>query len=244
MMTVAVPPDIETSSESYAARFAGRTGRWLLDVQGCGTLQLMKAFPNSTVLEVGGGHGQLTPYLLEAGHKVTIHGSKPECMARVTKYLTTGRCEFRAGDLQQLPFPDKSHDVVIAYHLLSHLLEPEPFIAELVRVARKAVIVDFPTDRSINGVTMGLFWIKKKLEGNTRTFLTHDEKKVVNLFKRYGFRRSGRFAKFLIPMVLHRKLGIPRLSAMVEDFFRTAGMTSAFGSPVISCFVSEAALLL
>ena len=48
--------DIETSSEDYAKRFSGEVGKYFLDVQAKITLDLLKDLPNSSVLDVGGGH--------------------------------------------------------------------------------------------------------------------------------------------------------------------------------------------
>ena len=70
--------DIETSSAAYASRFSGPTGSWLLRVQAEATLSMLQSYPQATILEVGGGHGQLTPHLLKAGHSVTVLGSDKE----------------------------------------------------------------------------------------------------------------------------------------------------------------------
>ena len=56
--------DIETSSDDYAARFAGEIGAWLLKVQEEATLRMLAAYPNAKILDVGGGHGQLTGALI------------------------------------------------------------------------------------------------------------------------------------------------------------------------------------
>ncbi|MEM9907111.1 MAG: hypothetical protein AAF921_19010, partial [Cyanobacteria bacterium P01_D01_bin.44] len=67
--------DIETASDSYASRFAGKSGTWLLGVQQAATLKMLADYPQASVLDVGGGHGQLTEALIEQGHQVTVLGS-------------------------------------------------------------------------------------------------------------------------------------------------------------------------
>ena len=67
--------DVETSSAAYARRFEGSVGRWFLDVQARTTLELLRPRPRTSVLEVGGGHAQLTGPLVEAGCDVTVYGS-------------------------------------------------------------------------------------------------------------------------------------------------------------------------
>lgn len=44
-------------------------------------------------------------------------------------------------DLRRLPFRDGAFDVVLASEVLEHLVRPVEAIAELVRVARRAVIM-------------------------------------------------------------------------------------------------------
>ena len=56
-------------------RFSGAVGHWFLQRQAQLTLELLRALPGARVLDVGGGHGQLTRPLLEAGHPVTVLAS-------------------------------------------------------------------------------------------------------------------------------------------------------------------------
>ena len=58
--------DVETSSDAYARRFAGGVGRFFLGRQRDAVLALLAPFPRARVLDVGGGHGQLTgPLVVE-----------------------------------------------------------------------------------------------------------------------------------------------------------------------------------
>src|SRR5262245_29922879 len=100
--------DVETSSAGYAERFRGPVGAWFLDVQACTTLELLAPWPCTRVLDVGGGHGQLTGPLVEAGHAVTVYASDPLCRERVSAYVERGRAHFESGDLLHAPFPDRS----------------------------------------------------------------------------------------------------------------------------------------
>ena len=57
--------DIETSSDEYASRFSGEIGEWFLKVQEDATLGILAPFTQAKILDVGGGHGQLTGALIE-----------------------------------------------------------------------------------------------------------------------------------------------------------------------------------
>ncbi|MFL5492397.1 MAG: class I SAM-dependent methyltransferase, partial [Gemmatimonadales bacterium] len=106
--------DVATSSEDYARRFTGAAGRWFLESQTRITLGLLSTLPvGSSILDVGGGHAQITPPLLEAGYEVTVVGSDPCCSARLQTWLANGRCKFEVADLRALPYPDHSFDAVV-----------------------------------------------------------------------------------------------------------------------------------
>ena len=60
-------PDVETSSDGYAARFAGPAGRYMLGVQEAAVRSMLADLPpGASVLDVGGGHGQLLALMLDA----------------------------------------------------------------------------------------------------------------------------------------------------------------------------------
>lgn len=225
--------DLETSSEAYAQRFAGETGAWFLKVQEEATLRMLAPYPEAAILEIGGGHGQLTGALVEHGYTITVFGSAEICKARVARWVDSRRCSFRAGDLLDLPYEEQTFDVAISYRLLPHVNRWERLLSEAMRVARHAVIVDYPEIRSVNYAAPFLFRFKKNVEGNTRPYTCFRESELLPVFRQGGFARADRFAEFFLPMVLHRKLEAPRLSMLLEKVFRLSGLTGLFGSPVI-----------
>ena len=233
MTTFPETPDIETSSEDYARRFSGAVGAWFLGVQERATLDLLAPFPGATIVDVGGGHGQVTRPLIERGHPVTVLGSTDACSARIQPLLDRNGCSFKVGNLLELPYPDRSFDVVLSYRLLPHVVEWKRLLSELARVAKRAVIFDYPTTRSLNYFSGWLFGLKKRIEGNTRTFTCFAETDLLDQLHVHGFQRSGRFAEFFFPMVLHRTLRFPFLSAAMEGAARLCGVTHLLGSPVI-----------
>ncbi len=225
--------DIETSSDDYASRFAGATGEWMLGVQEKIALAKLKLSGASTILDVGGGHGQLAGPLCRAGFDVTVLGSDESCRARIAGLLGGGRCRFVVGDVIALPFADRSFDAAISFRLLTHCSRWPELVKELCRVARKSVVVDYPTSESLNMVAPALFGAKKRLEGNTRTWKLFRHEEVAEEFARHGFKPRSRTGQFFLPMVLHRALKMAPLSAGLEGVCRALGLTRAWGSPVI-----------
>jgi len=223
--------DIFTSSDDYATRYAGRVGEWMLRVQEQAVLRMLAPCPKASVLDVGGGHGQLTRALLENGYQVTVLGSAEACKGRIAPWLD--RINFDVGSLMSMPYPDRAFDVVISLRLMAHMPDWEGFVRELARVARTAVIVDYPEVRSINIVSTQLFGLKKRLEPNTRRFQCLRGKDLSRVFEEAGFKGSDRFPQYFLPMMLHRALKKQRLSTALESLLRAIGLTNLFGSPVI-----------
>jgi len=225
--------DVETSSEAYARRFAGGVGGWFLAVQAEATRDLLRPFPRARIVDVGGGHGQLAAPLADAGHDVTVVGSSEACRARVQSLVDRGGVRFQAADLLRLPFAARAFDVALAFRLLPHVARWRELVAELCRVAARAVIVDYPTTRSLNAVAGPLFGVKKRVEGDTRPFAVFDDGEVESAFASEGFRVAARRPEFAVPMALHRALGMAPLSRGLERAARLSGLTSRLGSPVI-----------
>jgi SAM-dependent methyltransferase len=227
-------PDVEASSDGYARRFSGPVGEWFLEVQTRITRELLAPLPPSLrILDVGGGHAQLTPALLDAGHEVVVLGSSPVCGERLKPFLHTGRCHFEVGGLRDLPYPDQSFDVALSFRLLSHVLSPETLIRELCRVSSRAVLLDYPSTRSLNVLAQSLFSVKLLIEKNTRTFTSFSPRFIRTAFERQGFRLAAARPQYLLPMALYRLLGSRSLSRGIEEPAARLGITRTLGSPTI-----------
>lgn len=225
--------DIETSSDEYASRFSGPVGEYFLKVQEEITLSLLEPWQGCQVLDVGGGHGQLATSLVREGFRVTVAASDTACRARLDKALSPGSLRFEVCDLLALPFEDRSFDVVLAFRLLPHEENWAAQISEMCRVAKHAVIVDYPDIRSFNLFYRRLFALKKGFERNTRKFITFRRRDVVDEFRGRGFGSITLNPEFFAPMVVHRFLRCVPLSRSIEHISRILGLTRLLGSPVI-----------
>ena len=225
--------DIETSNDDYATRFKGATGAWMLAVQTRLTRALLRNRPRGTLLDVGGGHGQLAYPLADDGWNVTVLGSAPSCRARLAALADAQRCTFTVGNVIDLPYPDRHFDAVVCFRLLTHCERWPLLVRELCRVSRGPVIVDYPTSQSVNAIAPALFSAKRKIERNTRTWRLFRHAEVTEAFAAAGFRVATRRKQFDLPMVLHRALRCAPLSAGLEALCRAGGLTALAGSPVI-----------
>jgi SAM-dependent methyltransferase len=226
-------PDVETSSDGYARRFAGPVGAFFLEVQSRLTLSLLEPFAGASVLDVGGGHAQLAGPLAERGFSVTVLGSDAACATRLRPLLDTGRVRFETGDLLAAPFPDRAFDVVLSFRLLPHVAEWPRLVGELCRLARRAAVVDYPSRRSVNAFADALFGWKRGVEKDTRPFLVFRDAEVAAEFRRAGLEPRAARREFLFPMALHRAHRSAGLARGLEALAAGLGLRALAGSPVI-----------
>jgi SAM-dependent methyltransferase len=225
--------DIETASLDYARRFSGTTGKWLLSRQTEILLDMVSEFQDATVLDVGGGHGQIAFPLCQRGFKLTVTGSSQECSFLIKELIENKSCDFVIADNINLPFPDNSFDIVTCFRLICHCNSWQKLIKELCRVARSCVIADYPTIYSVNLLAPKMFKLKKKIEGNTRIFTLFTHREIIDTFKREGFECLERKGEFFFPLALHRALKSKYISTILEAPFRYLRITDLIGSPVI-----------
>lgn len=235
MSEVAFPEtaDIETSSADYATRFRGEVGAWFLAEQAAAMRDLLRPLPaGARVLDVGGGHAQLTPVLVESGYDVTVAGSSDTCAERLAPWLGAS-CRFEVANVVALPFADRAFDAVVSVRLLPHVTAWQAVVGELGRVAEHMVVVDYPSKRSVNVIAEMLFAAKKRVEKNTRPFTSFHPREMTEAFRALGFSRFDARPQFLWPMVLHRMIGSAAVARALEGPGRALGLTRALGSPVI-----------
>ncbi len=205
----------------------------MLKVQEDLTLDLLRSTGAKTILDVGGGHGQLAHPLCREGFAVTVVGSALSCEKRIRDLVLAKKCEFVVGNVISLPFPDRSFDVVIAFRLVTHCAQWPVLIKELCRVARTAVIVDYPTSQSVNAIAPWLFEAKKKVETNTRMWTLFKHHQIREAFGNNGYRIEAKRGQFFFPMVVHRMLKSRGVSTAMEGVTRALGLNNLCGSPVI-----------
>lgn len=235
-------PDIESSTRDYAGRFAGNVGQWLLQQQVDATRRafesLLSGRQGLKVLDVGGGHGQNVSLMRELGHELTVFSSHEAPTEMVDAALRDGSITLDTGSLLSLPYADDSFDVVICYRIISHMASWEALVAELSRVARELVLVDYPSKRSVNVIADALFVLKKRIEKNTRRYGIFHDYQIDRAFAGHDRRCVYRRRQFFAPMAFYRAVGRVTFCRLASKTFRVLGLTSLFGSPVIAGYTN------
>jgi len=90
------------------------------------------------ILEAGCGTGRFSIYLAKKGKKVVAMDASKEMLniarEKAVKENVENKIEFVEGDIENIPFNDKSFHGVLSFAVLRHFNPPEKGISELCRV--------------------------------------------------------------------------------------------------------------
>jgi SAM-dependent methyltransferase len=141
------------------------------------------------VLEAGCGRGAFAGYLADQGARVTACDVSPVAVGLANRLLA-GRAEAVVADLQQLPFPDGSFDVVASLETVEHLPDPVQGMRELVRVLKPGgkLVLTGPNYLNLAGVLR----IALRLKGDRYTEMGQPVNQPLLLFQQaWRLRRLG-----------------------------------------------------
>ena len=96
--------------------------------------EILDGLPAGTALDAACGTGRVSELLARRGHRVVGVDSSPEMLDRARTRVPEG--DFRSGDLERLPVPDASVDLVVCSLALTHVPGLGPVMAEFARVLR------------------------------------------------------------------------------------------------------------
>ena len=120
-----------------------------------------------SVLDVCCGSGMISEYYAKEGAKVTGIDISPECIDR-TKIRSQRygfSAKFQIADSRNLPFLDNTFDIVSVHDGLHHLSNPKKAVTEMVRVAKRAVIIIEPAKALITDFSI-LLRFSRRYEGS------------------------------------------------------------------------------
>lgn len=103
-----------------------------------------------TIVDVGGGDGRVSRALAARGHDVLLLDGSQGALTRAPD-LKRARCQ-----IDRLPLPDASFDLVACCELLEHLPHPllERTCDELVRISRRYVLITVPHNEDLRLMTV------------------------------------------------------------------------------------------
>jgi ubiquinone/menaquinone biosynthesis C-methylase UbiE len=145
---------------------------------------VMQLAPRSRYADLGIGDGLLTLMLAEvAGHVTAVDISKEMLAQLATRAKAKGitNLEYVEGDIEDLPLPDASHDVVIASQALHHARSPAKCLSEAKRIlvrGGRLLVIDLLAHTEE--------WVRDKLE---HLHLGFTEQALAELVTQAGFEK-------------------------------------------------------
>lgn len=204
--------DHVSQMREYYRRTAGKYNSWHFNLDddyahNCAVRQvigLLAQQRDSTLLDVACGTGRGIKAALDAGFEAQGIDLCPDLLEIAKRDLKIPHEKLHCGDATQLPFPDNSFDVVCIFSALHHSAMPHTIVSELIRVARRAVVISDEANHLHGGVRQLL--IKLGLFRPVYRLLFRREPKIV----RRGATSEGDGPTFdfsleeIIPMVKRR----------------------------------------
>jgi SAM-dependent methyltransferase len=116
----------------------------------------------SSVLDVGAGTGRAMRFLQQHRADLRVIGVEPVAeLRKVGHEKGIAEANLVEGNGYELQFADESFDLVCEFGMLHHVREPERVIAEMLRVARKAIFLS--DSNNFGGGSLPARWVKQTL---------------------------------------------------------------------------------
>ena len=195
-------PDFEIERPAGLPRFH----HWLLSEKFAHAVADLRP-DGKSVLVVCGGSGMDAEFLAAAGAEVTTSdvslGAAVRARVRAERHEVS--YESIVADVEHLPFPDDSFDVVYVHDGLHHLVDPLAGLVEMARVATEAVCVTEPAQAALTSaaVRFGLA-LETEDAGNRVARLAVED--VTRILRDAGFTHVRGFR---YPMLYRHEPGAP-----------------------------------
>jgi ubiquinone/menaquinone biosynthesis C-methylase UbiE len=217
-----------------ALRFSGPIGTYLLETQERLLLESLAPFDGRRILDVGTGTGRAALTLARAGASVTGMDASTEMLAvaRARAAAAGLAIELVPGDAHHLPFADRGFDHAVCFRVIMHTPDWAQCLAELCRVTRGRLVIDFPGRRSAAALESAARRLALAVGRRTEAYRVFSESSVREVLRRGGFRVVAVHKQFVLPIAFHKATGSLGFTRGVEGGLAALGLLRLFGSPV------------
>jgi len=217
-----------------AARFGGPIGALIAESQERVLLDFAAPLAGRTFLDVGTGTGRAAIVLARRGATVTGVDASAEMLAvgRERAAHQGVAVTFAEGDAHALAAPDRSFDVCVSLRVLMHTPGWRQCVAELCRVARRHVILDYPSAASLAALQAGWRRTAAALGRRTEAYRVFRHGTIEAVLAENGFRIARVHRQFVLPIGFHKAIGSRAATERVEAALSRTGLLRLAGSPV------------
>lgn len=217
-----------------ALRFGGPIGRMLAEAQAALLLEALAPLEGRRVLDVGTGTARAALTLAAAGARVVGLDASMEMLqvGRGRAREAGAAVTFGRADAMALPIASSSVDAAVCFRLLMHVVDWRPALAELCRVARSRVVIDFPSTRSAAALESAARGLLDRAGRPVEAYRVMSAGSVRAEFARHGFRVVLERRQFVLPIAMHKAIGRAGVTRAVEGSLAAVGLLRVFGSPV------------
>ncbi|WP_329052533.1 class I SAM-dependent methyltransferase [Amycolatopsis sp. NBC_01488] len=149
--------------------------------------EVLRGSPGGALLDVGCGPGKMVRHVLESrSPDFTVTGcDRSAAMIDAARRHTGEEASFSVGDIEEMPFADRSFDVALAMGVLEYV-DVAPALCEIARVVRpggRAIVTMLNPLSPYRLVEWGLYWPARRVLGGLEDALRFP--------RRHGARRTG-----------------------------------------------------
>lgn len=226
--------DPSVAAEFDARRFGGPIGEYLLESQARLMRAALTPASGPTILDVGTGTGRAALTLANYGARVVGVDASAEMLsvARARAGPGAQRVQLARADAHSLPFADRSFDAAVSLRVLMHALDWRLCVAELCRVARWRVVLDFPALASFAALESGARRLAGAMGRPVEPYRVIAERHVTRELLAGGFHIVVVHRQFVLPIALHKAIGQLAFTRAIERGLRGVGLLGVLGSPV------------
>ena len=193
---------------------------------------LRGGFRDRRILDVGVGSGRVALPLVARGARVVGVDASPLMLAETARRGRDAGEEpigLATADAHHLPFEAGAFDAVLCFRVLMHVVDWKGALAELARVTRDELIIDVPSRTSFAQLDP---WLKRVFGHDEQIYRTFGVRGIRRELVKLGFEVEETHRDFVLPFALHRKIGSPRFTTVVEGAFAKLGLNRLFGGPI------------
>ncbi len=226
--------DPATARTFDARRFGGPIGEMIARDQADTLKRFLGDVRGKSILDVGTGTGRAALLLAADGAHVTGVDASSEMLAVARTHAAEqqAQVQFDVGDAHALRYPDRAFDCAVSLRVLMHTPRWQTCVAELCRVARDRVLIDYPSLSSVAALQAGLRHVAHGCGAATEPYRVFSGRQIARSFEANGFRLLAVDRQFVLPIAVHKALGSPGFTTASERLFDRAGLLRLLGSPV------------